>query len=71
MSKVLAMKDIRQQAPSEIERQANEALGELKHVRSKVLAQDMKDVRAVRRSRLLLARLKTRLTELKSEKPKS
>ena len=65
----LTMKDIRTKERPELGRLLKETQTEIRQLKVKVAAQDLKDVRALRNLRRSVARLSTRLSEFKEVKP--
>ncbi|MDP3986557.1 MAG: 50S ribosomal protein L29 [Candidatus Veblenbacteria bacterium] len=64
----LPMKDIRTKERPELDRLLKETQIEIRQLKVKVAAQDLKDVRALRSLRRSVARLSTRLSEIKRVK---
>ncbi len=62
------MADLRSKDKPELEKMFRESSVELRQLRVKAGGQDLKNVRAIRHLRKILARLATRLQELKSVK---
>jgi ribosomal protein L29 len=62
----VTMKDLRTKERAEIEKMLNDNRVELRHLKTKAGAQDLKDVRAIRNLRRVVARLATRLQEIKT-----
>lgn len=61
----MKMKDIRTMSAAELHSLLKKSQMELRQLKAKALAQDLKNVRAIRQWRRLIARLHTRLRELK------
>lgn len=59
------MTDIRAKERPELEKTLKESREELRHLKAKVGAQDLKNVRSIRNLRQVISRVSTRLTELK------
>ncbi len=64
----LKMQEIRNKQLPELESLLKEAREELRQLKTKAALQDLKDVRAIRRWRLVVARVITRLREIKNKR---
>lgn len=62
--KSLPMKDIRGQEAAKVREQIQTTRADIRKLRTRAVAQDLKDVRAIRSARQTLARLLTRQREL-------
>lgn len=64
----IKMTEIRSKDKPELDSLLTETNDELRQLKTKAGAQDLKNVRSIRKARLAVARIKTRLTELKVTK---
>lgn len=64
----LKMNEIRTKDSSELQRILTETQEELRHLKTKAGAQDLKNVRSIRQLRQVVARVKTYLSELSASK---
>jgi ribosomal protein L29 len=67
MAKSLGMKEIRGWDKPELQKHLSERLAELRNLRVRVAAHDLKNVRAIRTIRLEIARLVSRIKEISSK----
>jgi ribosomal protein L29 len=63
----VTMKEIRVKEATELDKMITESRTELRQLKTKAGAQDLKNVRSIRHLKKLLSRLNTRLTELKKQ----
>ena len=64
----VTMNEIRPKDKSQLERLLKETREELRQLNTKAAGHDLKNVRAIRKLRLVIARVSTRLSELKASK---
>lgn len=64
----VTMNELRNKDKADLEKTLKESQLELRHLRAKAGGQDLKNVRAIRNLRLVISRVSTRLSELKSVK---
>ena len=64
----IKMTEIRTKDKPELDRVLKDTRNELRQLKTKAGAQDLKNVRTIRQARLVVARVSTRLSELKNSK---